>query len=107
MYIKVHTEGNQWFRDDNGDLVGENVFSLSKDFLFFKYMNNIHSLAKNNNRLYPIYEGYFDEKFNFIHFCNSKTECNFCSRSKRIMFCKKEHTFQKNKTGGYYVNLPN
>ena len=25
MFVKVHKEGYQWFRDDNGALVGKNV----------------------------------------------------------------------------------
>lgn len=103
MYIKVHKREGNWFRSD-GTLVGKDVFSI-KEISCLKLKYNCRMFAKCNDKIHPIYEGYFDKKRNFIHFCNSYSDkCNFCSKATRNIFCKRELSSLKQKTGGYYIN---
>jgi len=61
MYVKVHKKGNQWFRNDNGALVGteipENTSYYQK---LIKQIGKPAIIIKNtNNEIKIIYYGYF------------------------------------------------
>ena len=60
MYVKVHRITNQWFRTDNGALVGTEI---SKDSLQYKRISKIigeQIIIKNTkNELKTIYFGFF------------------------------------------------
>ena len=61
MYVKVHKKGNQWFREDNGTLVGTEIATNTS------YCKNISKrigksiiiIKDKNNELKQLYYGYF------------------------------------------------
>ena len=60
MYVKVHKKGNQWFRNDNGALVGT---ELSRKTSYYKTLSEKVGkqiiIKDTNNEIKLIYYGYF------------------------------------------------
>lgn len=69
MYVKVHKEGNQWFRDD-GTLVGKEIVRQS---YYYKHLAVIFGkkifIEDTNHIMVIINRGYFDSlgKFRCVH----------------------------------------
>lgn len=97
MYVRVHKEGNQWFRDDNGALLGKEVNGLMSPYLKIRGEN------------ISIKKGYLDNGF-FIPVCtinpkNCKYRCMMRHCFNHIdNICPSYH--KKNPTFGYYANIP-
>ena len=78
MYVKVHKKGNQWFRTDNGALVGTELDQRSRRYKYLAAQVGKRIIVKvsyHEDKI--IYRGYF---FNnkFIHLkpgekCSDKT----------------------------------
>ena len=78
MYVKVHKKGNQWFRTDNGALVGTELDTRSRRYKYLAAQVGKQVIVKVSpceDKM--IYRGYF---FNnkFIHLkpdekCSDKT----------------------------------
>ena len=97
MYVKVHKEGNQWVRDDNGALLGEVI----DKFRFCVKIKDIN---------YPIVTGYLDENKFFIPSCTIDPKRCLYGCVYRYVFkhidtvCPSLHS--KDPTYGYYAKLP-
>ena len=76
MYTKVHKIGNQWFRDDNGTLIGTEVSPGPLLENLKKIYGNKIILSITNGYLVLFY-GYIGNK-SFYHFCTKK-DCMFCT----------------------------
>ncbi len=60
MYVKVHKKGNQWFRNDNGTLVGTEVDKSIPNYQkLSKLIGNQIIIKDKNNELKQLYYGYF------------------------------------------------
>lgn len=68
MYLKVHSKGNQWFRDDNGTLVGQTADTYYNTYHSFKpliiklldgsYVRPIYGrIVPNSDKFVPLCEG--------------------------------------------------
>ena len=101
MYVKVHKEGNQWFRDNNGTLLGEDCFG--EIFTDYPYV-------KINDTKVHIFKGYLDENGLFIPFCPVKPELcnNSCVLKHQINKASKICPFvhSENPTSGFYADIP-
>ncbi len=60
MYVKVHKKGNQWFRNDNGALVGTEI---SRKTSYYKTLSerigNQIIIKNTSNEIKLVYYGYF------------------------------------------------
>ena len=102
MYLKVHKKENQWFRDDNGALLGNNINIKSKEFDHLKILLGDDRLfVKTDDKILSVYHGYFREDI-FFRFCSSK-KCSSCSPKTRTFFCPKAYDKSKSETSGYYI----
>ena len=78
MYVKVRKNGNQWFREDIGTLVGT---ELNRSTEYYKKIANLIGnqiiIRDKNNEIRQIYYGYFyNNKFihlNILKKCSDKT----------------------------------
>ena len=60
MYVKVRKKGNQWFRIDNGTLVGTEISLQSQHYKKLSEVIGDQIVIKNtNNELKIVYYGYF------------------------------------------------
>lgn len=78
MYVKVHKKGNQWFRADNGTLVGTEINRSTEYYKkIAKLIGNQIIIKYKNNDLKQIYYGYFyNNKFTRLDIsekCSDKT----------------------------------
>lgn len=99
MYIKVHKNGNQWFRDDNGALLGQDISEFAEC-----------SYVQIKDTKVPILKGYLDEKGLFIPLCIvTPTMCDYqCALfdyfKKPPITCPSIHSEEP--TLGLYANIP-
>ena len=79
MYVRVHKKGNQWFRENNGTLVGTEIHKST--YLYKNLINRIGKpviiIRNTNNEIKMIYYGYFNNN-EFIRLqasenCSDKT----------------------------------
>ena len=75
MYVKVHRITNQWFRTDNGALVGTEISPNSLQYKRISKIIGEQIIIKNTkNELKTIYFGFFsNNKFTRL---NSKKRCS-------------------------------
>ena len=60
MYVKVHKEGNQWFRDDNGALVGTEIPGYTSCYKsIYKHVGKQIVVENTKKEIKTIYYGYF------------------------------------------------
>lgn len=102
MYVKLHREGNQWFRDDNGTLVGETVNTY-----FNTYYNFKTPIIKTPDWTYvrPVYGRINSKTGKFVALCEGKLTRLCVGRSCRgfssdPLACP---LHQKTPTDGYYI----
>lgn len=114
MFVKVHKEGYQWFRDDTGALVGKNV-AHGKTFNRLKqrsgdertFLGDERFFIKSKKHEYfAVYYGYLNQNGTFIPFCTS-FNCSKCIgpaglMARRPLFCRQIHKSH----GGYYIIIP-
>ena len=102
MYVKVHKKENQWFRDDNGALIGNNIHTKSKDFDHLKILLGDDRLfVKTDEKVLSVYHGYFRED-KFFRFCSSKN-CGSCAVKIKTLFCPRAYDKYKTDSAGYYI----
>lgn len=62
MYVKVHKNGNRWFRNDTGALVGTEI---SPQHSYYESISSILGpnifVINAQNRVVTIFRGYFDQ----------------------------------------------
>jgi len=79
MYVKVHKIGNQWFRTDNGTLVGTEIATNTRYYqkLVKRIGKPIIIIRNTSNEFKQIYYGYFyNNKFTRLDIsekCSDKT----------------------------------
>ena len=78
MYVNVHKKGNQWFRSDNGTLVGTELNRHTEHYKkIAKSIGNQIIIRNKNNEIKQIYYGYFyNNKFTKLDIsqkCSDKT----------------------------------
>ena len=99
MYVKVHNVGNQWFRDDNGALVGKEVN------VQMEHRNVFILDPVTGNIIIAIY-GYLDKNNSFnplcSNFCYKESEKKKCPVHKIIDFCN----IYPHENDGYYIVVP-
>lgn len=114
MFVTVHKEGYQWFRDDNGALVGKNV-AHGKTFNRLNQRFNGERffwgdakffIKSKKDEYFAVYYGFFNQNGNFIPFCTS-SDCSKCIGPASLMarsplYCRQIHKSQ----GGYYIIIP-
>lgn len=101
MYVKVHKKNDQWFRVDNGALVGDAV-SPGGILEALKSLYGAEKQFANNNNFVIIYFGYFDNQNHFNHFCQKKA-CSDCQPVLKKRFCYKRANWIK--SAGYYIKI--
>ena len=102
MYVKVHKTENQWFRDDNGALIGSDINVGSKTFNHLKILlGDNRMFVKTDDTILPIFHGYFRNNM-FFRFCTSK-DCISCTAKTKTLFCSKIYDNAKKVSGGYYI----
>lgn len=93
MYIKVHKKGNQWFRDDNGALVGNELKT-----------NGIYQtciIKSDDNHFFKPILGYVNQLGQFIPLCKAvcvPTQCELHKTEICFYHHKDEATF------GYHIS---
>lgn len=101
MYVKVHKNENQWFRDDNGAFIGTNI-NNDKTLNHLRILLGDNRLfVKTDDKILSVYHGYFREN-KFFRFCSSQ-ECGSCPMKTKTFFCPKTYDEDKKKTAGYYI----
>jgi len=102
MYIKVHCKGTEWFRDDNGALVGEIA-----DTYHNVYYSRKQPIIKTNvgNYIKPIYGRINPKSKEFVPLCEGE-RIHLCTGT----FCKgfSENPYicprhNKDSSVGYYI----
>lgn len=91
MYVRVHREGNQWFRDDNGALVGQTFYTAKSEVLID---------TKDKSSSIIAYYGYLDKDSSFVPLCKLQT-CDYECLCK----CKPEcrYTTKNIPSAGFYI----
>lgn len=88
MYLKVFRNSeDKWVREDTGDVVGENLFSVL-DGLLYKGIIKI-----------PVY-GYLDDNGSFIELCSS-TNCSVECLGERRARCR--YTLKSEGKEGFFI----
>ena len=81
MYVKVRKKANQWFRIDNGTLVGTEISRYSHYYkLLSQKVGNQIFIKNNNNETKTIYYGHFvNNKFVRLSICEkcSDKSCGY------------------------------
>ena len=78
MYVRVRKKGNQWFREDNGTLVGTEISRNS--YIYMRLGNPANqTIVRNSNReLRTIYYGYFvNNKFVCLDLPSLDSTCGY------------------------------
>lgn len=94
MYIKVHRQGNQWFREDNGTLVGNEIEDTNSI-----YRNQHHIINTDDNRYFIVVQGYVNDLNQFIPLCKATcipSDCKLHNTDTCFWFHEKDTT-----TGSY------
>ena len=73
MYAKVHKKGNQWFRVDNGTLVGTEISHKNSRYKYLSSMIGECILVDTiDNRMIQVYCGHLNNRGKLIRSDNSK-----------------------------------
>ena len=96
MYVKVHKKDDYWYRSDTGELVGYSV--PLKDSFILRSMYGDKLFAKNDQNVFVIYHGYFNNN-TFYHFCKNFSNCYRCNLATKNIFCGKDVR------DGYYIKI--
>ena len=82
MYVRVHKKGNQWFREDNGTLVGTEISKTTSYYkkLISRIGRPVIIIKNTRNEIKMIYYGYFyNNKFTSLLDCEKclDTTCDY------------------------------
>ena len=98
MYVAVHKVGNQWFRTDDGALVGTEVSNLDS---FYRFHNII--IKTEEGRYLQTFMGYIDNKNQFVPMCRGSCMAQHC-KMHNSEICLYAHKIEP--TRSMYVVLP-
>lgn len=91
MYVKVHEKDNQWFRDDNGALVGKTFYTAGSEVLID---------TKDKSSSIIAYYGYLNKDSSFVPLCK-RQDCDY----ECLCECKPEcrYTTKEFESSGFYM----
>ena len=89
MYVKVYKENNQWFREDNGALVGNDIPLILG-----------HAFTCNDETIVPCY-GYISGDGSFQKLCTG-ISCSFTCLSECNPNCR--YTNKAESEGYYFIS---
>ena len=93
MYVKVHEKDNQWFRDDNGALVGKTLIKAGDK------TGEALIVTDKNDGILASY-GYLDKNHLFVPFCKRQA-CNYDCLCACFPHCR--YTTKDSASSGHYI----
>lgn len=93
MYVKVHEKDNQWFRDDNGALVGKTQIKTGGE------TGEALILTDKRDGIIATY-GYLDKNHVFVPLCKRQS-CDYECLCQNLFNCR--YTTKGGKTAGLYI----